>query len=647
MLTTKSGIENSFTVNGDNTIIKGTDFLPVPGTGGAYLSSRVDLSNFITVGTATTVSNSSGKFSLGFINGGVNDGTMYGFFSDFKSSNVQTSEVSVCHPDSVQLSAYGGVLYHWSPAAGLSNTEIANPKASPATATNYKVIITSSDGCVDSAFVNVKVFNVIKTETTASICQGTVYTFPSGKTANTAGDYTDTIRYSSGCDSLVTTVHLQVGSVTPSVSIVASANTICAGTPVTFTATPGSGIPNPTYQWLVNGAKAGTNNTTFSSSTLANDDVVSCVLSVTAPCATAPNATSNSIIMVVNPNLKPSVSITASLDNICSTTPVTFTATPVDPGTAPIYQWLLNGNNVGDNNPVYINSNLTNGDKVSCVMTVNDPCTTPNVSASNTISITVTLLVTPSASIGASETTVCAGTPVTFTATPVNGGNEPVYQWMVNGNNTGQNSSTFTSTTLNNGDVVSCDVANNAACAIFIHSVTNVITVKINPLPVANAGGDKTIAQGNTITLNATASGNIADITWSPTSGLDNNKILTPKANPAFTTTYTLTLTTTDGCIAADSATVNVLVEISIPNTFTPNGDDVNDKWEIKNLQAYQNCSVQIFNRWGQQVYSSRGYGKPWDGTYNGKPLPFGTYYYVINLKDGSKPYGGFVTILR
>ncbi len=86
---------------------------------------------------------------------------------------------------------------------------------------------------------------------------------------------------------------------------------------------------------------------------------------------------------------------------------------------------------------------------------------------------------------------------------------------------------------------------------------------------------------------------------------------------------------------------------IKVPNTFTPNGDGVNDTWNIKYLDLYPNCTVMIFNRWGQNVYSSIGYGIPWDGTYHGSALPTATYYYIINLKNGLKALSGPVTIIR
>jgi gliding motility-associated-like protein len=89
------------------------------------------------------------------------------------------------------------------------------------------------------------------------------------------------------------------------------------------------------------------------------------------------------------------------------------------------------------------------------------------------------------------------------------------------------------------------------------------------------------------------------------------------------------------------------LPAIVVPNTFTPNADGINDTWNIKYLDLYKSCNVNVFNRWGQPVFSSIGYGKPWNGVYNGIALPTGTYYYVIDLKNNSKILSGFVAIIR
>ncbi|MGZ3810415.1 MAG: YVTN family beta-propeller repeat protein [Mucilaginibacter sp.] len=92
---------------------------------------------------------------------------------------------------------------------------------------------------------------------------------------------------------------------------------------------------------------------------------------------------------------------------------------------------------------------------------------------------------------------------------------------------------------------------------------------------------------------------------------------------------------------------LTVISTMAIPNAFTPNGDGINDVWDIKSLSDYPQCRVSVFTRYGTLVYQSRGYPKPWDGTFKGSQLPAGTYYYIINLQDGSSPIAGPVTILR
>jgi len=87
---------------------------------------------------------------------------------------------------------------------------------------------------------------------------------------------------------------------------------------------------------------------------------------------------------------------------------------------------------------------------------------------------------------------------------------------------------------------------------------------------------------------------------------------------------------------------------VQIPNTFTPNGDGINDFWNIKSIEAYPKCVVSVYSRYGTLVYQSKGYPHSWDGTSNGAPVPTGTYYYIINLNaDNSKPLTGYIAVIR
>jgi hypothetical protein len=176
--------------------------------------------------------------------------------------------------------------------------------------------------------------------------------------------------------------------VVPSVSVVASSNSICSGNSVTFTATPTNGGTVPTYQWKLNGSNVGTNSTTYTNSGLINSDIVSCVMTSNASCASPTTATSNSVTMTVTSNVTPSVSITGN-SSISSGNSVTFTAAPTDGGSAPTYQWKLNGTNVGTNSITYSNGELINGDVITCMMTANNTCQITSTGTSNSITMTV------------------------------------------------------------------------------------------------------------------------------------------------------------------------------------------------------------------------------------------------------------------
>lgn len=171
--------------------------------------------------------------------------------------------------------------------------------------------------------------------------------------------------------------------------------------------------------------------------------------------------------------------------------------------------------------------------------------------------------------------------------------------------------------------------------------------IVVFPVPVIDAGPDRFVLEGGTSVLLGTATGNGLSYSWAPSTWLNNTNVLQPNITPTDDIVYTLTVTSSDGCVATDEVTVKVLKTPNIPNTFSPNGDGIHDKWEIKYLNTYPGCTVEIYNRYGQLVFQSTGYTKAWDGTFKDKALPAGTYYYIINPKNGRKQMSGFVDIIR
>jgi len=266
-------------------------------------------------------------------------------------------------------------------------------------------------------------------------------------------------------------------NVTVSVTVSPSQNPVCAGTNVTFTAAPINEGSNPVYQWKVNGVNAGTNNPAYSYVPL-NGDVVLCILTSNAPCASGNPATSNAVAMTVNPNLPVSITVSPTANPVCAGTIVVFTANPVNQGTSPVYQWKVNGTNAGINSTTY-SYIPANGDIVTCVLTSNAVCPTGNPATSNSITMTVNPNLLVGISIGASSNPFCSGSSVTFTATPANEGTSPQYQWKVNGTNAGTNIPTYTYNP-SNGDQVSCSLNSNLPCTQNNPATSNTLTMIVN-----------------------------------------------------------------------------------------------------------------------------------------------------------------------
>jgi len=134
---------------------------------------------------------------------------------------------------------------------------------------------------------------------------------------------------------------------------------------------------------------------------------------------------------------------------------------------------------------------------------------------------------------------------------------------------------------------------------------------------------------------------------WLPPDGLSDPTALSPVASPPRTTTYRLRVTSPTGCPAEGQITVQVVDGVAVPTAFSPNGDGLNDTWELFGLESYPDAEVRIFNRWGEEIFRSKGYAQPFDGTYAGQAVPVGVYSYSISLGPGRHTYRGVLTVLR
>ncbi|MGV3529167.1 MAG: PKD-like domain-containing protein [Flavisolibacter sp.] len=185
--------------------------------------------------------------------------------------------------------------------------------------------------------------------------------------------------------------------------------------------------------------------------------------------------------------------------------------------------------------------------------------------------------------------------------------------------------------------------ADNGLCL----PVEDTATIRIIKLPFVKAGGEITVLEGHKKKITPTVSGTQLQFLWTPNRYLNDNTLQEVIVTGVTDVVYTIKVTGEGGCVAQDEVAIKVLKPFDVPNTFTPNGDGINDTWLIPNLAKYPDCKVQIFNRYGQVVYESHGYVKPWDGLFNGRPLPFGTYYYIIDTGVGGSVSKGYVTLIR
>jgi gliding motility-associated-like protein len=256
----------------------------------------------------------------------------------------------------------------------------------------------------------------------------------------------------------------------------------------------------------------------------------------------------------------------------------------------------------------------------------------------------------PTASFNFNKPSVCIGDNVKVIDGPSNPADGTMTGWSWNyGDNAAlfsgqiQNPHTYTSDSTFNVKLI---VTNSFGC---VDDTTRAFTV--HPFPTANAGRDSIILEGGNIVLTPTVTGNDLRYLWTGTPApinLNSDTIKNPLASPVNDITYALLVTGRGGCKAPlDYVFIKVLKFPVIPNTFTPNNDGVHDTWVIKYLESYPDARVQIFTRTGQLIYESRRYTKPWDGTMNGKSLPFDTYYYILEPGTGRAPITGYVTIVK
>jgi len=182
-------------------------------------------------------------------------------------------------------------------------------------------------------------------------------------------------------------------------------------------------------------------------------------------------------------------------------------------------------------------------------------------------------------------------------------------------------------------------------------SSSDTVEVLAYPLPIVDAGVDYLESYGTSIVIGGSPTADYGPYQWTPTTNFTDTS--GTEANPELivllSENYIVTVVDTNGCINSDTVYVELLPDITFPNGFSPNGDGINDTWQLDLMIDFPECVIEVYNRWGQQLFISVGDVQQFNGTYKGKDLPVGTYYYIIVLNHPEYPdaFTGPVTIMR
>jgi gliding motility-associated-like protein len=560
------------------------------------------------------------------------------------------SNSPICAPTNLQLNTtlVSGATYAWSGPNGFSSN-LPNPVISNTTAANsgtYNLVVTANN-CTATQQVNVTVTNALSAtaNTNSPICEGQnlqlnananipgatfTWTGPNGFTAigntailnavttNNTGTYNLTVS-ATGCSNVNTTVNVVVN---PGPGATASINKtlVCEQEAVSFSGnSPSTGV---SFAWVgVNGFSNNLQN--FTLNNLQPNQSGKYYLKVTKNGCTSTDSVSLSVLAY------PNATITGN-NNICNGSNLQLNNANAVSNT--VYAWVGPNAFAANTQNIVINNIGASGAGWYKLTATNNICTKKD---------SVLVQVKPSPVLSSTTLPAICGNAnaIVLNQAKENSGLTGVGVYS----GTGVSNGLFnpSQATVGNNTISYTYTANNGC----IKDITQ--TISVLPYPVVNAGGNKVILEGNSVTLNASSSmpGNI---NWSPASFLTFANTLQPIAKPNNTIKYTLTVTASNGCKGTDTAQVKVLKNIKIPNCFTPNGDGINDVWVIDGLNQFTEAEVKVFNRQGAEVYNSKGYNTPWNGTINGKKLPMATYYYVILLNDGfrNNPFTGWVQIL-
>ncbi len=276
--------------------------------------------------------------------------------------------------------------------------------------------------------------------------------------------------------------------VEPAITINASASEVCEGTNVQFTAQTEFEGTSPIYRWFINSVEvAETNTPVFNSTTLANGDLIHCILESNHNCISSNSVMSNQLNVSVLDLVKSSVSLSATMTELCEGEELIISAQVVHGGTSPLFDWYVNGQLQPKHAPSLSSSDFANQTQVYCVLTSNAPCVNNNIAYSDTLAFRVADMVVAEVLIEADKDTLCEGEEVKIKALSSNSGVNPHYQWKLNGMLLSVDSSEISLIDLADGDRISCEMTSSSECVENNPVQSNELSLIVHPMLEASA----------------------------------------------------------------------------------------------------------------------------------------------------------------
>lgn len=267
----------------------------------------------------------------------------------------------------------------------------------------------------------------------------------------------------------------------PVVTLSANQNNICAGATVVFHATVANEGTSSVYQWTRNDRQvSGASSSDFAAADFHDGEQIRCMYRCHTSCGTDTTVASNLVTIHVLNEVVPVVTISNSDSLLCEGEPAFFTAEAFYGNEIPTYQWEVNGVPVGGNEPFYRTDSLDNGSTVKCTLTVSTPSCPGSLSAISQLTTYVYPMIHPTVKITPRSVHICRGETVTLAAT-ANGGTTPRLEWEVNGRAAGDFGPVFVSSTLVDGDTVSCTVTidQDSRCHTSTSAPSNKVVVHV------------------------------------------------------------------------------------------------------------------------------------------------------------------------